>query len=327
MKIELIVQSKETGQLWEISELVSDISWDTYITDQPGKLTFNFIDEDNKVLLPEGSIVSFKVDDTKVFFGYVFKNGCDESSKVQITAYDQLRYLKNKDVYVIPGMTSSQIFEKICKETQLRYSVLDASSYVLPASVEDNKTYYEVIQKSIDLTLINTGKWYFVRDNFGTLEYQLINRLKTPVFIGDGSLLSKYSFESSIDEDTYNQIKLVKEDKDAKKREIYIVKDSNTIETWGTLQYFEKMDEDSNAAQIQARAEMLLKLKNRATKTLKLGTVIGDLRVFAGAGVILGIQKLVPRGIELNKYFMVTSVSHTFKNDSHTMSPELQVSI
>jgi hypothetical protein len=327
VKIELIVQNSETGKTWEISELVNSISWTTYMVDQPGKLDFTFIDEADKVLATEGSVVSFKVNGTKVFFGYVFKEGVDETESVSVTAYDQLRYLKNKDTYVLSNMTASQVFEKICKDFKMRYSVIDKSSYVLPASVEDNKGLYEIIQKGIDLTLINSGNWYVVRDNFGTLEFQLLNRLKTLVFIGDGSSLSKYSFESSIDSDTYNQIKLVKENKETAKREIYIVKDSSTIKKWGTLQYFETVDEDSNAAQIQARAEMLLKLKNRKTKSLKLNNVLGDLRVFAGAGIVLGIQKLVVRGIPMNKYFMVTSATHTFSNDLHTMSLELQVSI
>jgi hypothetical protein len=327
VKIELIVQNADTGKALEISELVSSISWSTYVADQPGKLVFAFIDESDKVLATEGSVVSFKVDGTKVFFGYVFKEGVDETESISITAYDQLRYLKNKDTYVLANMTASQVFEKVCKDFKLRYSVIDKSSYVLPSSLEDNKGLYEIIQKGMDLTLINSGNWYVVRDNFGTLEYQLLNRLKTLVFIGDGSSLSKYSFESSIDDDTYNQIKLVKENKDTAKREIYIVKDSSTIKTWGTLQYFETVDEASNAAQIQARAEMLLKLKNRKTKSLKLNNVLGDLRVFAGAGVVLGIKKLVVRGIAINKYFMVTSATHTFANDLHTMSLELQVSI
>lgn len=327
MKIELIVQNADTGKALEISELVSSISWSTYVADQPGKLVFAFIDESDKVLATEGSVVSFKVDETKVFFGYVFKEGVDETDSISVTAYDQLRYLKNKGTYVLANMTASQIFEKICKEFKLRYSVIDKSSYVLPSIPADNKGLYEIIQKGMDLTLINSGNWYVVRDNFGTLEYQLLNRLKTLVFIGDGSSLSKYSFESSIDDDTYNQIKLVKENKDTAKREIYIVKDSSTIKTWGTLQYFETVDENSNAAQIQWRAEMLLKLKNRKTKSLKLNNVLGDLRVFAGAGVVLSVKKLVVRGIAMNKYFMVTSATHTFTNDLHIMSLELQVSI
>ena len=327
MKYELIVQNNVTGKAWEISELVSEVSWSTQLVSQPGCLTFSYIDEKNDVIIPEGSIVSFKVDGQGVFFGMVFKVGTSENKMVAITAYDQLRFLKNKDTYIMSGMTASQFFSKICLDFNLKHNIIDSSSYTLPATVYDNKSIYEMLENTIDLTLINTGSWFCIRDNFGKLEFQLINRLKTLLFIGDQSSLSKYTFDSSIDDDTYNQIKLIKENKETLKREVYIVKDSSTIKSWGTLQYFEKMDENANAAQIQARAEMLLKLKNRKTKSLKLDTVLGDLRVFAGSGVILGIEHLQAFDVAMNKFFMVTRATHTFKNDSHMMSLDLVVSI
>lgn len=327
MTIELLVQDNETGKINDIAELVDTVTWSTYMVDQPGKLTFSYLDPDASIPIHEGSPVSFKVNGQGVFYGFVFKMGDTEAEMVSITAYDQLRYLKNKDTYVIANYTASQLFSKVCEDSKLKHTVLDASSYVLPSSVEDNKALSETIQKGINLTLINQGNWYTVRDNFGTLEFSALNRLKTTVVIGDASSLSAYSFDSSIDDDTFNQVKLVKENKETSKRDVYIVKDSSTIAKWGTLQYFEAVDEDANAAQIQARAEMLLKLKNRKTRTLKLGNVLGDLRVFAGSGIVLSIQKLVARGIDLNKYFMVTSATHTFSNDLHTMSLELQVSI
>lgn len=327
MEIELLVQNVETGNILEISELVSSITWSTYLTEQPGKLTFDFIDKNNKVLTPEGTIVSLKVNQEKVFFGYVFKNATTNKLVNTITAYDQLRYLKNKDTYVFSNMTVTQIFEKICKDYNLKYKLLDVSSYKLPASIEDNKSLYEMIQKGIDLTLINAKTWCMVRDNFGTLEFTNINRLKTNIFIGDESLLSSYSYETSIDDDSFNQIKLVKENKKTKKREIYIVKDSSNMKKWGTLQYFETVNEDMNAAQIQSRAELLLTAKNRKTQTLKLDNVLGNLKVFAGCGVILGINSLQLKGLPMNKYFMVNSCTHTFRNSLHTMSLEMQVSI
>jgi hypothetical protein len=86
------------------------------------------------------------------------------------------------------------------------------------------------------------------------------------------------------------------------------------------------MDEKANSAQIKARADMILKLKNRATKKLKL-ECLGDLKVSAGTGVVLGISDLEKEGIPINQYFMVTKCSHTFKNDLHIMQLEVQVSI
>ena len=325
MNIEAIVQDSKSGVAYDISELITDATWETTLTNQPGKLTFNYID-DNKVTISEGSPISFKVDGKGVFFGYIFKRGKKKDEKVPVTAYDQMRYLKNKDTYVLSNLTASQIFTKICSDFKLSFEVIDSSSYIVSPRVNDNKTLFEIIQHGIDETLINTGNWYMIRDNFGKLQFISINSMKTDLFIGDESLLIDFDYESSIDDDTYNQVKLIKENKETKKREIYIVKDSNTIKQWGLLQYFEKMDENANAAQIQARAEMILKLKNRVTKKLKLDC-LGDLRVVAGSGVVLGINDLQKEGVAINQYFMVTTCSHTFQNDLHTMQLEVQVSI
>ncbi len=326
MKLELIVQDNKSGKAWDISELITeDINWETSLLNQPGKLTFEYIDQPN-ILINEGSPISFKVDDKGVFFGYIFKKGLSGKNKILITAYDQMRYLKNKDTYVFAGITASDVFTKITSDFQLKSEVVNKSTYKLPPKVHDNKTLFEIIQYGIDETLINTGNWYMIRDNFGKLQFVNINTLKTDLFIGDESLLIDYDYTGSIDDDSYNQIKLIKENQETKKREIYIVKDSSTIKQWGLLQYFEKMDENANSAQIQSRADMLLKLKNRITKKLKLNA-IGDLRVFAGSGIVLGISDLEKNGIASNQYFMVTQCSHTFTNNLHTMQLELQVSI
>ena len=325
MNIEAIVQDSKSGVAYDISELITNAVWETTLTNQPGKLTFNYID-DTKVTINEGSPISFKVDGRGVFFGYIFKRGKKKDEKIPITAYDQMRYLKNKDTKVLSGLTAAQVFTKLCKKYQLTYKVVDNHNYIVSPKPHDGKTLFEIIQYGIDQTLINTGNWFMIKDNFGTLEFVNINSLKTNLFIGDESLLIDFDYESSIDDDSYNQVQLIKENKDANVRERYIVKDSNTIKQWGLLQYFEKMDENANAAQIQARAEMILKLKNRVTKKLKLDC-LGDLKVSAGSGVVLGISDLQKEGIAINQYFMVTTCSHTFQNDLHTMSLEVQVSI
>ena len=325
MNIEAIVQDSKSGQAYDISEIITELNWETTLESQPGKLTFTYLDDSN-VTISEGSPISFKVDGKGVFFGYIFKRGKKKDEKVPITAYDQMRYLKNKNTYVTSNLTASQVFSKVCNDFSLKSTIKNATSYIVSPRVHDNKSLFEIVQFGIDETLIKTGNWFMVRDNFGTLEFISINNLKTDLFIGDESLLIDYDYESSINDDSYNQIKLIKENKETKKREIYIVKDSRTIKQWGLLQYFEKMDENANAAQIKERAEMILKLKNRVTKKLKL-ECLGDLKVAAGSGIVLGISDLEKEGIAINQYFMVTSCTHTFKNDLHTMQLEVQVSI
>lgn len=325
MNIEIVVQNNKDGQIYDISSLVTDISYDTSLDSQPSRLTFTYI-VDALATFPAGSIVSFKIEGIGVFFGYIFKQTLTEKEKVQVIAYDQTRYLKNKDTYVFNNKNIVQIFTKLCDDFNLSYKIVDNTDYILAPRIYDNKTLYDIINWGIDETLIKTGNWYTIRDNFGTLEFVNLNSLKTDIYFGDKQSLLAYNFENSIDMNTYNQVKLIKENKETIKRELYLVKDSNNIKKWGLLQYFEKMDENANEAQIKERAEKLLKLKNRTTKTLKI-ECIGDINIKAGNGIILDIADLQEYEVERNQYFMVINCTHNFKNNQHIMNLELQVSI
>lgn len=322
MQIELLAQNKMEGTIYDLSRLASDIVWDTEITGQPGKLTFSYVDAG--VNLPEGSTVRLNVNGQGVFFGYIFTHTRNAEGIVGVTAYDQLKYFKNKNTYVISEMTASQVFTKLCADAKLKqYKVVNPSSYIVSARVHDDKSLYEVVERALDETLAYAGEWYIIRDNFGTLEFLDLKSLKKNIIIGDQSLLNDFEFESSIDGETYNQIKLVQENKTSKKREVYIAKDSNNIAAWGLLQYYEKVDETINPAQIKEKADKLLNLKNRVTKELSL-TSLGHLDVFAGVQIVVDVEQLKKEGIE-KKYFLVTKCSHTFANQLHTMELELKV--
>lgn len=323
MNIELIIQEINSGDIYNVSSLCSSIDYETSLFSQPGKLTFNLI-QDDKFSISEGSVVSFKVDGKGLFFGYIFKYSVNEDKIIKVIAYDQMRYLKNKDTYIFQNMTSSDIFTKICKDFQLDYSVVDSSSFITSPRINDNKTLFEIIQGSINETLIHTGNWFIMKDNFGKLEFISLNSLKLDLFIGDESLLTNYSFESSIDDDTYTQVKLIREDKEEEKREVYIVKDSENITKWGILQYFERLDESANIEQIKERAEMILKLKNRNTKKLKLNC-LGDIDVNAGNAIVLAIKDL--KDFTGNQYFLITTCKHSFNNNYHKMQLDIEMGV
>ena len=115
MKIEVILQNRETGKIYELSDIVGKLSLSSYLEIKPGKaeIELNVV---NKIdWLSLGSLVSIKINDKKMFFGYVFKFDYDEEHKVCITAYDQLRYLAFKDTFMLDSMSSSKVFETICQ--------------------------------------------------------------------------------------------------------------------------------------------------------------------------------------------------------------------
>ena len=63
----------------------------------PGNLTFSKSFNDDTFNFSEGSAVRMRVDKDNVFFGFVFKQQRSKDNIITVTAYDQLRYLKNKD--------------------------------------------------------------------------------------------------------------------------------------------------------------------------------------------------------------------------------------
>jgi hypothetical protein len=86
---------------YEISEIVTSISYTDKLNDGCSKLEFSFAN--NGFEIKNGSMVQFKYDNTNTFKGFVFKwSGAKKGKEIQVTAYDQLRYCKAKDVYPMP---------------------------------------------------------------------------------------------------------------------------------------------------------------------------------------------------------------------------------
>lgn len=321
MITEFIIQNIKNGKVYDISELVSDIAWETHIDSSPGKLTFNMLHDEN-VSIQYGDIIRFKYDGKNVFYGKVFGKKKTSNNIWDLVAYDKKRYLKNEDTVVFSAMTSDQKFARICKENELSYRVVDRSAFVCPPVIEETKSLNDMIETALDLTIINYGMWYIIRDNFGTLEHISLNSLVTKLIIGDNSLLSDYSFEGSID-DSYNQIKLTKDNEETQKREVYIVKDSKNIAYWGKLQYHESVDDKMNPAQIANQASLLLKTKNAPTHALEL-ECLGDISISAGNSVTTQISDLNDEGYGKQQLCIISKCTHNF-GLFHTMTLELKV--
>lgn len=319
MDIQMVVKNSK-GVYYDISELVGDVEWSTFLRDQPGKLTFDFIN-DGTVSFDHGSPVQFKVGNKGVFSGYYFTKSHTKDKIQKITCYDQLRYFQNKDIQVFKGISASQMFEKLCKEFLIngKYKVVTPSSYIVPYAIHDNKTLYEMVQDGIDRTLMNTKKLYTIRDNYGVLEFNDIKNLDSGLVIGDDSLLEDFDYTSSIDEKTYNKILLYSDHTKKKQRSIHVYPssyDKTNIGKWGLLQFVDKIPNGLNDAQARQQAESLLQLYNTPSYNLGL-QAIGDLRVFAGATIYVKISDITD--ITVDEKIIVTSCIHNFKNNEHKM--------
>ena len=322
MTLQIFETSITNNQMYDITDIVSSPSWSTSTNFQAGKFTFSIL-ESKSVFLKSGDIIEAKNDGKTFFIGKVFSRSKSKDKSWKITAYDNLFYLKNEDTLIFGASSAASRFKTICETQGLSYKVLDNPGYNCPAAVMDGKTYFSMLDESIKDTRTNYGVRYGICDNAGTLEFYNYNRQITKLVLGDESLVTNYSYQSSI-EDSANSVQVVREDSEKKTREIYTASNSGTIQKWGKLQIVEKVtDADLNSSQLQSQANALLAENNQETRTLSLDAV-GNFELQAGNSFVLRLSDLEKEGISQDSLALVLSCSHSL-GPVHTMSLEVEV--
>ena len=309
---QILYQNIETGDAHDITTLVTSASWKTKRTGSPAQLDLTLV-SDPAVEITEGGIVTLTEDGVGLFYGYVFKYSRNEKEEVSITAYDQMRYLKNKDTYVFTGQTATAITQQIAADFGVKVGALEDTGYDIPSMVEDGQTLFDIILKALDLTLINTGKMYYLWDDFGALRISDVAKSAIALTVGDESLATGYSYQSDIDGDTANKIKLVRDNKETGKRDVWIVMDSSTQKRWGILQHYDKVAEELNSAQVAAMADSLLKLKNRPKKSLSVNG-LSDLSIRAGRSLFIDSS-----GLGVSGWYIVDECTHDLIKETMTL--------
>ncbi|MGD9678436.1 MAG: hypothetical protein AB7V16_08845 [Vulcanibacillus sp.] len=279
-----------------------------------GSLEFEYFNKD-EFQIKNGQIVRLEKDSSTVFYGYVFK-----VAKEKITCYDQLRYLKFKDTKVFINKKATEITQTIAKENGMKVGNIVDTKYVIPSQVSDDKEWLDMITEALETTLLATGRLYFLQDNVGQLELLDVADTILDIVIDGYGRLTDYDYSEDIDSDTYNRIKLAKDNKETGKREIYLYQDSSNIARWGKLQYYEVVDEGLNEAKINEKGQSLLELKNREKKTFSLKNAVGDIRCKAGYSVYISIPEEKIEGL-----YLIDSDAHKFEDEEHLMDLELVV--
>mgnify|MGYP006993899929 FL=1 len=159
---------------------------------------------------------------------------------------------------------------------------------------------------------MNTQKVYVLYDDFGRISLKNIASMKVNLII-DADTGQNFEYKSSIDSQTYDQVKLTYDNEDTGKRDVYLVKDSENINKWGVLQYYDTLQDGENGA---SKAEQLLQYYNKKTRNLSVKSAWGDIRIRAGAAPVVSLNL---GDIIVNNYMVCEKVTHTFKNGEHTM--------
>ena len=291
--------------------ILEGITWITERRGTPGKLTFKCLFDENNSF-EEGDLVTVKYRGQKVFYGFIFAISRDRDKILSVTAYDQLRYLKNKDVYEYRNKKASEVITMLANDFNLQLGEIEDTKFIIPKRLEDGVSLFDIILTALGITLQNTKKMYILYDEFGKLTLKDVESMKIN-FVVDATVSENFLYKSSI-ENSANTVKVVKSDSKAGKREIYIAKDSSNINKWGVLQHYDTLGEKENGAM---KAEALLKLHNRKFKTLTIKNVFGDVRVRAGTSIVVTLDL---GDIKVSNYMLVESAKHIFNNQEYLMN-------
>lgn len=277
----------------------------------PGKLTFTLL-RNQDVDFVEGDAVRFRISRTWMFYGWIFEKTTDAEGNIKCTCYDQIRYLKNKDTYVYENKSASELIKMIAKDFNLKCGSIADTKYKIAQKIEEDKSLIDIILNALDETLAMTGKLYVLYDEFGKLTLKNIEDMAFDLVI-DNSTIEDFTYKSSIDDEVYNQIKLAYPNKETGKYDIYMTKDSKSIQQWGVLQYYEKIEDPTYGV---AMAEELLKLYNKTKRSITIKDAFGDVRVRAGTRIIVNLDL---GDYKLKSYMVIESMKHMYKDGRYTM--------
>lgn len=311
-KIKLTIQ--HNGVLYE-PPLKDEVKIELERTGTPGKMTFTVIKTDG-LSFAEGDPVLFYYDNKKVFGGYVFKKKRDKEQHIEVTCYDQTRYLKNKYSYVFEKKTATQIIKALCKDFKLTVGSMTNTKYAIPSVVEENIAAMDIIMSVLEDTLLNTGNMFVLYDECGKLTLKNAKDMISTTLIFEDSV-ENFDYTSSIDDETYNSIVLYYKNEDNSMK-VYNAYSPSKISEWGMLRYFEEVKNPSIG---KNKANNLLNLYCRKTRELKITGAFGDTSVRGGTLIPV---KLNLGDISTNNFMLVEKVTHIFKDSQYTMDLTLE---
>jgi hypothetical protein len=293
----------------------------------PGKLTFQVL-IDSIIDFTEGNVVTLMVNNETAFVGYVFTKKRSRDNIISVTAYDQLRYFKNKHYYWYTNKRADEVLTALAADFRLKIGEIEQTSYVIPKRNEDNSTLFDIVQTALDLTLINTKKMYVLFDKNGLLCLKDVKNeeMRVPIVI-DSETAQNYDYESSIDKDTYNRIKIYHDDKKSGQRILFVYPpDSSNQELlhhsqaeWGILQYCESINEkESRNGEVMAK--QLFENYCRKSRRLSVKAAFGDIRVRGGSSLAVMLEL---GDIAVNQVMIVDHVIHRWETNYHYMDLDL----
>ena len=291
--------------------VVGEVVLSRYQVNMTAKATFK-VAKDETINFQKRNEIRIYWDGVLCFLGYVFSKKRDKEEQIAVCAYDQLRYLKNKASYIFQNKKASDMVKEICGDYQLQTGTISDSGFVFGIRVEDDMPLLDILQNAIDDTYANTGQQYVLFDDGGKISLQHAEELKSNYVLTEGNA-ENFSYESTIDRGTYNQVRLTSSGKKENVTE-YLAKNEDAIGKWGVLQLTGTVKEEENGAQ---KAQVLLENSAVVWRRLVFFDALGDISIRGGSTITVHMEKT--GDIFYHQPMTVEWVHHRFGEKGHRM--------
>ena len=322
-----VIYHKKTGEYF-IPSVFDGAKWELHWVGAPGKLTCKIV-RDETLKMEYGDTIDVSWNGKQFFHGFIFEMRRGKDQYWDIIAYDQIRYLLNKDTFSYTGKKASEVIKELAEDFELLVGELDDTGYVIDKRREANASILDMCQNALDLTMIHTDRLFTLYDDCGKLMLKDLEEMQSNILI-DADTAQNYSYTGTIDKGTYNLIKLDVDDGDNGHKTIYApatakeYESSESRKQWGVLQYHASVNaKNQNPRQL---ADSYLKHFNRISRTLSIKGAAGDLAIRGGSMLWININ-LGETGWEQQdteaKRLIVQNVVHTFSNHEHIMDMDV----
>jgi len=281
----------------------------------PGKLTFQVV-KDDIISFHEGDNVTLRLGPDLLFSGFVFTKRRSHGGVITVTAYDQIRYLKNHDTYIYEEITASELIRQIAGDWGMETGEIAETGYILPARIENGRPLLDIIQTALDITQEQTGHPFVLYDDAGRLCLTHVQNMKLDTLIHQGGI-GNFDYTSTIDRDAYSAVRFHRTDEGAGETVFYESRRDDLHRRWGMLRYYARLTENLDG---EESAKALMSRYGRTARRLRIVDAVGDSRVRGGS--MLPIELYVG-DLVLGKFLMVERVVHRFAENGHLMELNL----
>lgn len=324
---EVQVAVKGSGSTLDVSQLCQSVSWHTFIQGQAGvcNIDLAMYNDAMRSMPEEGGTVTVRVKGEDVFKGFIFTRSYTDDEVLRITAYDGLRYLNATGSWIFQDQSFSDILGTLCSDVGISFSDNSGSSGTISPKIWNGASYWAIINHAIEEVLYRNNKLIVMRSTGANVIADVAGKgdlNNTDVIIGDGQLLTGYSFSSSIDNQTYTRIRVYC-DTQTDKEELVAEAEGNTGE-WGVLQKSIYLNSGEDSGQVDEIASTALDTYNRKRRTLTL-EALGNPKVTAGSGIQINISDLEREGLSGQTSVICYDVEHTVTDELHKMTLQVYV--